>query len=263
MPPNEHVLEVSGDLACMTSPETKVERMSIPVLNPSAARGILDSIYVKPLEFRWQVTKIEILNPIRYIALRRNEVKEKISTQDVNAWMSGKKEPEPILADADKSITGTDQKGRTQRQTMALQDVKYRIHARIVPWPDAKVAKASLDDQFVRRAKAGKCFCQPYFGCREFPAYFRYVETDEVLTPPAPVNLDLGWIVYDVFDLSMANRILCTGPQDKKSANYHRYIGKPSISVFYAVVKDGIMDVPDYADSAVRKLTSAETEVVS
>ncbi len=261
MPPNEHVLEVWGDFACFSSPEAKVERLSEPVPTPSAARGILDNIYAKPVEFRWQVTRIEILAPVRYIALRRNEVKEKISTQDVGSWMTGKKEPEPILADADKSITGTDQKGRTQRQTMALRDVKYRIHAKIVPWPEAGMNQASLDDQFARRARAGKCFAQPCLGVREFPAYFRYIEPDEPPVTPEPVNMDLGWMVYDVFDLSLANRILCTGTIDKKSPNFKRFIGKPSISVFHAVVKDGVLEVPDYADSAVRKLSSAESEV--
>lgn len=256
MPPNFHILEVFGDLACFTAPESKVERLSLPVPPPSVARGILDSIYVKPPEFRWQVTRIEIFNPIRYIALRRNEVKEKILTQDANAWMSGKKFPEPIFADA----TGIDQKGRTQRQTMALQDVKYRIHARIVPWPESGVKQSSLDDQFVRRARAGKCFCQPALGCREFPAYFRYVEPDEPVEPPLDINVDLGWMVYDIFDLSLSNRILCTGTLNKKSADYSRYIRQPAISFFRAVVKNGILEVPDYTSSAVRKLAAVDLE---
>ena len=261
MPSVVHILEVFGDFACFSSPESKVERMSLPVPTPSVARGILDSIYVKPPEFRWQVTQIEIFEPIRFIALRRNEVKEKISVLDVNAWMQGKKNPEPILADADKNITGTDTKGRTQRQTMALQNVKYRIHARIVPWPEAGVRQASLDEQFARRARSGKCFCQPSFGCREFPAYFRYIEADEPPVTPEPIDLDIGWMVYDVFDLSTSNRILCTGTLDKKSANYSRYIGQPAISFFYAVVKNGVLKIPDYSDSSVRKLTSLEGEV--
>ena len=258
MPPNTHVVEVYGDLACFTSPQAKVERLSLPVPTPSVARGILDSIYVKPPEFRWQVTRIEILEPIRFIALRRNEVKEKVSTQAVSAWMSGKKLPEPIFADANEET-----KGRTQRQTMALQNVKYRIHAKIVPWPEAGVKQASLDEQFMRRARTGKCFCQPSFGCREFPAYFRYVEADEDSVKPQLINMDLGWMVYDIFDLSLSNRILCTGTYNKKSPNYNRYIGKPAISFFYAVVKDGVLEVPDYADPAVRKLMPAEMEVSS
>ncbi len=258
MPPDEHVLEVFGDLACFSSPAAKVERMSLPVMPPSCARGILDSIYVKPVEFRWQVTRIEIFTPIRYIALRRNEVKEKVSTLDVNAWMAGRKPPEPVLADADKSSTGTDQKGRTQRQTMALLNVKYRIAAKIVPWPHTGVRLVALNEQFARRARGGKCVMQPCFGCREFPAYFRYVEADEPPASPEPINMDLDWMVYDVFDLSLSNRILCTGRHDKKSPNFARFIEKPSISVFHAVVVNGVLTVPDYEDTAVRKLTSVE-----
>ena len=38
-------LKVWGDYACMTRPELKAERVSYPVLTPSAARGVLESIY--------------------------------------------------------------------------------------------------------------------------------------------------------------------------------------------------------------------------
>ncbi len=259
MPPNQHIIEVEGPFACFTSPDSKVERLSLPLPTPSAARGILDSIYVKPLEFRWRITRIEILKPIRYIALRRNEVKEKITFD--KKWMTGEKIPEPILADADKAITGTDQKGRTQRQTMALREVKYRIYAEIVPWPGVKISKTALDEQFVRRASSGKCFMQPYLGLREFPAYFRYVTQEEQLEKPESIDLDLGWIVYDIFDLSLSNRILHTGTIDKKSPDLKRYIKQPSISMFYAKVCNGVIDIPDYADPAVHKLGDGGLEV--
>ena len=61
----EWALRVWGDLACFTRPEMKVERFSYPVITPSAARGIFDAIYGKPVEFRWQVTAIEILRRLR------------------------------------------------------------------------------------------------------------------------------------------------------------------------------------------------------
>ena len=54
----EVILEVWGDFACFSKPESKVERLTYPVPTPSAVRGILSSIYDKPREFVWQVNRI-------------------------------------------------------------------------------------------------------------------------------------------------------------------------------------------------------------
>ncbi len=70
-------LEVWGDYACFTRPEMKVERVSYDVITPSAARAIFESILWKPA-IRWNITKIEVLNPIKWISVRRNEVGKKI-----------------------------------------------------------------------------------------------------------------------------------------------------------------------------------------
>ncbi len=233
---NDQVLEVWGDLACFTRPEMKVERFSYPVITPSAARGIYDAIYCKPREFRWQITAIELLKPPRYIALRRNEVKEKISFAKVKAWMSGREHPEPLLADA-ASEGGDATKGRTQRQTMALKDVRYRLHAQMRPWPGCEDRLPALEAQFRRRAGQGKCVYQPCFGCREFPAYFELVEPGAAVTPPIAEDLDIGLMLYDVFDLSR--------PGDCHSL--------PRISLFSARVVQGRLEVPDYESEAVRK----------
>ena len=125
--------------------------------------------------------KIEILEPVQYIALRRNEVKEKISSNAAKGWMEGRGEPIPIMADADKSYWNNDQKGRTQRQTMALKNVRYRIHVSVQPWRGFENQIQGLEGQFRRRAEHGKCVWQPFFGCREFPAYFRLIDASEPL----------------------------------------------------------------------------------
>lgn len=245
-----HTLEVWGELACFTRPEMKVERFSYPVITPSAARGIFDAIYwdgkreqsgrgsaVRPY-FHWQVTRVEVLEMPRYIALRRNEVKDKApSDRTINAWVEGREAPEPIWADGGKDELGTDQKGRTQRQTMALKDVRYRLTARIVPKTGSDWGK--LNACFQRRARAGKCFQQPYFGCREFPAFFEYVEAPE--TRPAnlaPFDRHLGFMLYDVFDLR--SEIV----QDS---------APPFITVFDAHVRSGVMCVPDFSSDEVGK----------
>lgn len=236
-----HTLEVWGDLACFTRPEMKVERFSYPVITPSAARGIFDAIYwdgkrdganMRPY-FHWQITRIEVLEMPRYIALRRNEVKGCVPGAAVlNRWMDGRETPEPLWADGNDETTG-----RTQRQTMALKNVRYRLTARIVPKQGQDWGK--LNACFQRRARTGKCFQQPYFGCREFPAFFEYIE-DPTASPAKLAALDqhLGFMLYDVFDL----RKEVVSDKDK-----------PFITLFDAHVRKGVLDVPPFENNAVRK----------
>jgi len=184
---------------------------------------------------------IEILEMPRYIALRRNEVKDKVpSDKNIKAWMEGREQPEPLWADGGKDELGTDQKGRTQRQTMALKNVRYRLTARIIPKPKFSTPEHTnkFDSIFERRAKQGKCFQQPFFGCREFPAFFEYVQPGESSSKQA-ILLDqhIGWMLYDVFDLR--REVV----QDDE----------PFISLFYATVKGGVLDVPPFESEKVRK----------
>ena len=237
MPPTRQTLEVWGEFACFSRPELKVERFSYPVITPSAARGIFDAIYAKPTEFRWAIRAIEVLSPPSYIALRRNEVKEKVNVNAVLDWMEGQREPEPIWADGDRDLLGSDEKGRTQRQTMALRDVRYRLHAEILSWPGHEGKQAALEAQFRRRAEKGKCFYQPAFGCREMPAFFKLVEPGDEKRPIA-LDEDFGLMLYDVFDLS-------------RPGTSHDL---PAVSLFRAEIRGGIVQVPDYASSEVLKI---------
>lgn len=230
----DFTVEVWGDFACFSRPETKVERLSYPVMTPSAARGVLDAIYAKPVEFSWRVSKIEILEPIQFIALRRNEVKDKISERAVRSASQKGGELEPVIVDATREIYGTDAKGRTQRQTIALKDVRYRIHANIRPRPGMENRIKSFENQAERRLQGGKCFYQPYLGCREFAAYF---SPDQGGKTPIKENIDLGWMLYDVFDL------------DKISFGNAR----PFISLFKAKLEDGVLHIPPWDSSEVQK----------
>lgn len=198
-------IETWGDLACFSPPYAKVERLTYPFPTPSAARGILSAIYAKPLEFYWQITRIEVLNPIRYINFKRNEVKCTVSK-------------EPISAEDE----------RTQRQTVALRDVRYRIFAEIVPRKNFSGTTAQLYEQALRRIRTGKCFYQPGFGCREFTAYF---EESDGIRPPIAENLDAGLMVYDIFDLHDFS-------VQKKA--------KPCLSLFHAVMENGVIRIPPY-----------------
>lgn len=211
---NEITIEVWGDLACFSRPESKVERLTYPVMTPSAARGILSAVYSKPVEFYWQVCRIEVLEPIRYISFKRNEV---IGSKIL-------KDPKPVLVE----------ENRTQRQTVALRDVRYRITARIVPRKDFKGTASQLYDQALRRIRNGKCFYQPSLGVREFVCYFG--EPTDI--PPIDDSLDLGIMLYDVFDL---HNVKVTPKAE------------PYVSVFKAKMEHGVIEVPEYDSELVLK----------
>ena len=182
-------VEVWGDYACFTRPEMKTERVSYDVMTPSAARGLLESIYWHP-GLRWVIDCIHVCSPIRFTNIRRNEVKEKISAQNVRKVMNTG-EGELWLATS-KSIQ--------QRAAMVLRDVRYVIEAHF----DLTDAAGSGDnagkfqDIMKRRLERGQCYSMPYFGTREFPAQFRRCTE----LPPCPEELkgtrDLGWMLWDM-----------------------------------------------------------------
>ncbi|WP_404304570.1 type I-C CRISPR-associated protein Cas5c [Neorhodopirellula lusitana] len=232
-----HIVEFRGDFGCWSRPEASVERFSYPIPPPSGCRGLLDAIYFHP-EFRWEIQRVESLSFPQWIALRRNEVKERVNLDAVKKWIDAGDQPEPILADADKSMTGSDERGRTQRQTMALVRPHFRIHAVIRPWPEYKKCQKKFDEVFSRRMKRGQCFHQPAMGQREFVAYFSPA-TDKA---PVPYSQDLGLMVYDTFDQSRPGT---------------KYDG-PCISLFQAKMVEGVVEIPTYESKEVLKPQTSE-----
>jgi CRISPR-associated protein Cas5d len=234
-------LEVSGPYACFTRPEMKVERVSYDVITPSAARAIFDAILWKPAIF-WRMMKIEVLHPIRWISVRRNEVGKVASMRS-----------EAIFID--------DNNTRQQRAGLLLRDVKYRLHAEFEfiplgkrsevrnpvptwlmnseaaedlkrPGNRADETEAKYAAMFDRRAGRGQCFTQPYLGCREFSAAFRLVdpkaepaiwrEEYKIRDLGFAECRDLGWMLYDM-DFSF--------PSDPKPQFFHAYIENGSIDL--------------------------------
>ncbi|MDR0940434.1 MAG: type I-C CRISPR-associated protein Cas5c [Mediterranea sp.] len=216
----EYCLEVSGDYACFTRPELKVERVSYDVITPSAARAIFEAILWKPA-IRWEVTKIEVLKPIQWASVRRNEV-----------GAIGSIGKECIYID--------DEKNRQQRNTLLLKDVFYRIYAKLVYIPiserppkckeeaerrnDPNENPKKYQSCFERRAAKGQCFNQPYLGTREFAASLRWIENPEKeVDKPIKETRDLGIMQYDIdFDAE----------------------GKPSM-FFRAKMENGVIKVPN------------------
>ncbi|MGE0315776.1 MAG: type I-C CRISPR-associated protein Cas5c [Lautropia sp.] len=183
------VLEVSGDWACFTRPEMKVERVSYDVITPSAARAIFEAIFYKPA-VRWQVRRIELLAPIRWMNLRRNEVASVASTRNVQQVMKQGKGDLALYVDED----------RQQRAALLLRDVAYRLHADLIVRPDRADPEPSekFFAMFERRARKGQCVNQPYLGCREFAARWRPVDDPSVEPPAIAETRDLGWMLHDL-----------------------------------------------------------------
>lgn len=186
-------LLIWGERACFTRPEMKVERVSYDVITPSAARGILEAIHWKPA-IRWVVDSIQVLKPIRFESIRRNEVGGKLSAASVSKAMK---------AGSIEDVANIVEEDRQQRAATVLRDVAYVIGAHF-----ELTAKAGPDDSegkhldiFNRRARKGQCFHAPCLGTREFPASFQLLETDDPLPMPDASLLgacDLGWMLQDI-----------------------------------------------------------------
>lgn len=216
---NEISLKVWGELACFTRPEMKVERMSYPMMTPSAARGVLDAILWKP-QMTWHVRRISVLPPVtghrdaiqsfyELVSVRRNEISSRISTPNAKRWMAEPESFEPYFVDSAgrESAWGAN---RTQRNTLALRDVAYLIHASPILTAKANQPRAKPPDEdeetgpdtvakylgmFERRVRKGQCYHRPYLGCREFACQFAPADGTE---QPLAWNESLGLMLYDI-----------------------------------------------------------------
>lgn len=236
-------LHLSGDFACFTRPEMKVERVSYDVITPSAARGILEAIYWKP-QIRWVIDRIHVLKPICFTNIRRNEVGAKASAPTAAA-MKGE-----VVATAGILI----EDARQQRAATLLRDVAYVVEAHFEildfsfekggPALPAKDCEGKHLDMFNRRARTGQCFHQPCFGNREFPARFALLEDGDAIPPcelpPEQRDKDLGWMLHDIAYL----------PADKKAKDSFltgqgkRVRAEPRF--FKAQLENGVIHVPPF-----------------
>jgi CRISPR-associated protein Cas5d len=185
-------LKVYGENACFTRPEMKVERVSYDVMTPSAARGILESILWKPA-IQWTILQIDVLNPIQWTSLRRNEIGSVISSQNIKTAMKKSMGRLGMYIENE----------RQQRAALLLKKVAYIIHSEFEltekTGPDDSISK--FEHMFIRRARKGQCYHRPYFGCREFPVCFEFIDRNEDEFMTINETRDLGWMLYD-FDYS-------------------------------------------------------------
>lgn len=215
-------LKVTGDFACFTRPDLKVERMSYPCMTPSAARGILEAILWKP-EFQWFVRRIIVLKPIKFCSIKRNEISKRQNPKG-----------EPI------EIT----ENRVQRNSIVLTDVGYIIEASV--FVDETLIERTKNSEkpitvmkyrtmFNRRVEKGQCWHQPSLGTREFAADFSVPDENDV---PLDITYPIGSMFYDMF-------------YDEK--------GKAIPEFFYDVaIVNGILECP--GDKAAKMLASTHIQ---
>jgi CRISPR-associated protein Cas5d len=205
-------VRLRGPRACFTRPELKVERVSYEVMTPSAARGALEAILWKPA-IRWEVERINVLAPIRFGRIKRNEVNSRLSTRGDHG---------AFFADED----------RAQRNTLYLVDVDYVVEA-FFSMTERAGPEDTLDKfvaMFRRRLERGQCFSQPYLGCREFTASFEPAtapyRTDGILAGIRP----LGFVFFDMKHNGTRPHV-CDGCAPR---------------FFEARLMDGVLAVPPY-----------------
>lgn len=209
-------VKVWGDYALFSRPEMKVERCSYDVITPSAARGILEAIYWHP-GMKWIIDRIYVKNPIRFTSVRRNEVKNKISANNILQVYNG----------ANKTLFSNTKEEIVQRASLILCDVCYVIeaHFEMTDKSNQTDNPGKFKDIIMRRLKRGECFHTPYFGCREFPVRFCLYEDEAIQTSYDEIaEKDLGFMLYDM-DYSNKDNI------------------QPMF--FRAIMKKGVIDLRD------------------
>lgn len=207
-------VKVWGEYALFSRPEMKVERCSYDVITPSAARGILEAIYWHP-GMKWAIDKIYVQKPVQFTSIRRNEVKSKISSNNVL----------PVYNGADKPLYISTKSDIVQRASLLLRDVSYVIEAHFEMTEKAVESDnpGKFKDIIMHRLRRGECYHTPYFGCREFPANFCLCEDEKIETAYSGEK-DLGFMLYDM-DFSDLDNI------------------QPMF--FRALMKDGVINLRD------------------
>lgn len=213
---------VQGSRACFTRPEMKAERVSYDVITPSAARGIIESVYWKP-EIRWYVDKITVLNEVKFDTLKRNEVDGKLS------YGAAKK-----AVGASEAVELAASEKRVQRLTTYLRDVAYLIsyHFVLADGSHNEEAESKHYNIVLRRLKKGQHFCQPVLGCREFPASVSLAgkgDAPRSFYEDTPER-DFGFVLYD---LDFSN-------QESPTPLFYR-----------AVMRHGVIDVARAANKVI------------
>lgn len=176
-------LMVWAERALFTNPEMKIEKHSYLIPTPSACIGLLSKIHWKP-EFKFKLLQIDVLHPFTQFNMMINGIKSKVPFNSIKSTM---KNMNPLYLNAPKN--------RTQYRITGMKDVRYILYFQIEA--STKEETSKQQEIFLRRARNGACFAQPYMGCKEFPAHFKLLKKSE--SSPTPINLtiDFGLMLYN------------------------------------------------------------------
>lgn len=193
------VVQARGPYAAFTRPEFTSERLSYPIMTPSAAIGLLSATFWKP-QIRWIVEQIDVLSEVNWTSLRRNESGAAITPSHRSAG----------YLDVDTAVQ--------QRMTTMLRDVHYRIHAHVWVHPDAdEQDPAKWRDQFRRRVDRGQSFRTPFLGMRELHADvtpadhsmpIEWTEDLGIMTHSITYDERTGKESYDWFDARVVDGVM-------------------------------------------------------
>jgi CRISPR-associated protein Cas5d len=245
-------IRVWGEFACFTRPEMKVERVSYPVMTPSAARGVLEAIFWEP-EIYYLIDSIYVIQRGSWFSFRRNEVISVISIDNAKTWMKAPDKMSPIQA-------GGGAADGTQRNMLALQTVEYVITAEVHrSGLGSRHPLKTYVTEIERRARSGKCYHRPYLGVREFAADFDWEDDAQATLERRAMELgknwrvtwpeeDLGLMLFDVFDHEQRTAGFRWLPSEQFSAKnssgsrYEGSLAKPEAAFFQAQIKDAKLD---------------------
>jgi CRISPR-associated protein Cas5d len=275
---NENLVSVRvwGDFACFTRPEMKVERVSYPIMTPSAGRGVLEAIFWEP-EVYYVIHSIRVVKKGLWTSFLRNEVTKVLSVNNVLTWMRNPARFDPVCS-------GGGARDGTQRNMLALEDVEYLVSAEMHLTGLGQRSNQKLrkyPEEFERRATQGKCFHRPCLGMREFAADFEWEPDPQAALERRAAEIradgdwrsiwpheELGLMLYDLFDhedrltgfrwlpeedLSQQPRVGSTSGIDRRKRGRKAgsiketvcYEGKaitPQATFFHAVVRDAAME---------------------
>lgn len=206
-------VRVWGDYACFSRPEFKVERVSYPVITPSAARGVLEAIFWRP-EIRYEIRRIGVLRSGSQTVILRNE-------------LSDRQGRAPIVVE----------EKRQQRSSLVLKDVAYLIEAAVVLRPHVRDPLPKYLDQIERRIARGQYHHAPYLGTREFAADFAPTNGEQ----PPKLDLRLGTMLLDLAFVESRARAELTFRRPERE----QPVGGYAEALFFdAEVKNGWLEIP-------------------
>ncbi len=140
---------------------------------------------------RWHVRRIEVLKPIRWINLRRNEVASKVSdAQRRSGDGDGQRRP--------GACTSKTTASSAPACSCATWPTACMPTSTFAPTAMTREPPAKFFAHVRAPRRKGQCVNQPYLGCREFAARFPARDRARARAAADRRDRDLGWMLHDL-----------------------------------------------------------------